>query len=86
MCFITFSESSYFTTLSVMHCVYYFFFSLRRLFVLFSIYLYAVSDRTLEKISCNFTDAGFDRQAVFGSDFSNELRNYDDSDLPVDDD
>lgn len=47
-------------------------------------YLYAVSDRTLEKISCNFTDAGFDRRAVFGSDFFNEIRNNsnDDSDVP----
>lgn len=39
----------------------------------FSDYLYAVSDRTLEKLSCNFSDTGFDRQAVFGCDFSSEL-------------
>ena len=37
-------------------------------------YLYAVSDRTLEKLSCNFSDSGFDREAVFGSNFSDELR------------
>lgn len=36
-------------------------------------YLYAVSDRTLEKLSSNFTDTGFDRRAVFGRDFSDEL-------------
>lgn len=40
----------------------------------FSDYLYAVSDRTLEKLSSNFSDAGFDRRAVFGCDFSDELR------------
>lgn len=39
----------------------------------FSDYLYAVSDVTLEKLSSNFTDTGFDRRAVFGSDFSDEL-------------
>lgn len=39
----------------------------------FSDYLYAVSDRTLEKLSCNFSDSGFDRRSVFGSDFSDEL-------------
>lgn len=39
----------------------------------FSDYLYAVSDRTLEKLSCNFSDSGFDRRAVFGDDFFNEL-------------
>lgn len=40
----------------------------------FSDYLYAVSDRTLEKLSSNFSDTGFDRRAVFGCDFSDELR------------
>lgn len=30
-------------------------------------YLYAVSDRTLEKLSNNYTDTGFDRKAVFGN-------------------
>ncbi len=40
----------------------------------FSDYLYAVSDRMLDKLSCNFSDSGFDRMAVFGSDFSYELR------------
>lgn len=40
----------------------------------FSDYLYAVSDMTLEKLSSNFTDTGFDRRAVFGRDFSDELR------------
>ena len=40
----------------------------------FSDYLYAVSDLTLEKLSCNFSDSGFDRRAVFGDDFSHELR------------
>ena len=44
-------------------------------------YLYAVSDRTLEKISCNFTDSGFDRRAVFGDDFFNELR-HNSEDVP----
>lgn len=39
----------------------------------FSDYLYAVSDRTLDKLSSNFTDSGFDRRAVFGADFSDEL-------------
>lgn len=42
----------------------------------FSDYLYAVSDRTLEKLSCNFSDSGFDRRAVFGYDFSNELQGF----------
>lgn len=37
-------------------------------------YFYFASDRTLEKVSCNFTDTGFDRRAVFGSDFSDEIR------------
>ncbi|MDE5763911.1 MAG: hypothetical protein K2I00_02990 [Ruminococcus sp.] len=36
-------------------------------------YLYSVSDRMLEKLSCNFSDTGFDRRAVFGSDFFDEL-------------
>lgn len=40
----------------------------------FSDYLYTVSDRTLEKLSSNFSDTGFDRRAVFGCDFSDELR------------
>lgn len=44
-------------------------------------YLYAVSDRTLEKLSCNFSDSGFDRCAVFGDDFSDELR-HNSEDVP----
>lgn len=40
----------------------------------FSDYLYAISDRMLEKLSCNFSDRGFNRRAVFGDDFSHELR------------
>lgn len=44
-------------------------------------YLYAVSDRTLEKLSCNFSDSGFDRRAVFGDDFSCELR-HNSEDVP----
>ena len=48
-------------------------------------YLYAVSDRMLEKLSCNFSDSGFDRRAVFGEDFSYELRrNFED--VPEDED
>ena len=39
----------------------------------FSDYLYAVSDITLEKLSSNFTNTGFDRRAVFGRDFSDEF-------------
>ncbi len=39
----------------------------------FSDYLYAVSDITLEKLSSNFTDTGFDRRAVFGRNFSEEF-------------
>lgn len=44
-------------------------------------YLYAVSDRMLKKLSCNFSDSGFDRCAVFGDDFSNEL-SHDSDDVP----
>lgn len=40
----------------------------------FSDYLYAVSDITLEKLSSHFSYTGFDRRAVFGHDFSDELR------------
>lgn len=40
----------------------------------FSDYLYAISDRMLEKLSCNFSDDGFNRRSVFGDDFSYELR------------
>lgn len=40
----------------------------------FSDYLYSISDIMLGKLSCNFSDKGFNRRAVFGDDFSHELR------------
>lgn len=48
-------------------------------------YLYAISDRMLDKLSCNFSDSGFNRRAVFGDDFSYELRRNSE-DVPEDDD